>query len=410
VATQTRSSTSFPVRRTHAGPRSGAIPAHALHAPFIARRGAERPAGHFRVQQARSARLPVIDAEVFKAVVLRERKRADRPNRTFGLLLVSAADSGSCIERGTWRAATEALAAAKRETDVLGWLEPEAVLGVVLTEVETFDPVVAEGIVTRVHGAIVKKLGSESASEMSIRLYVHPGQAGGDEGLLPIEPILQRLRSEPRRPVYEGVKRSLDIAGSLFLLAVLLPLLLVLAALVKLTSKGPVFFRQVRIGERAKPFRMLKFRTMRVDVDQTLHKDFVTSFIKSSGQGQKPAADTVFKMTNDPRITRIGHVLRKTSLDELPQLWNVVRGEMSLVGPRPPIPYEVEQYESWHRRRVLEAKPGITGLWQVKGRSRTTFDEMVRLDLRYAKSPSLLTDLKILLATPKAVIAGKGAC
>ena len=410
MATQTRSSTSFPVRRTHAGPRSGAVPVHALHAPFISRCGADRPTGPLRVQQARTARLPVIDAEVFKAVVLRERKRADRPNRTFGLLLVSAADSGSSIDRGTWRAATEALAAAKRETDVLGWLEPEAVLGVVLTEVETFDPVVAEGIVTRVHGEIVKKLGAETASEMSIRLYVHPGQAGGDEGLLPIEPILQRLRSEPRRPVYEAVKRTVDVAGSLFLLAVLLPLLLVLAVLVKLTSKGPIFFRQVRIGERAKPFRMLKFRTMRVDVDQTLHKEFVTSFIKSSGQGQKPAANAVFKMTNDPRITRIGNVLRKTSLDELPQLWNVVRGEMSLVGPRPPIPYEVEQYASWHRRRVLEAKPGITGLWQVKGRSRTTFDEMVRLDLRYAKSPSLLTDLKILLATPKAVIAGKGAC
>jgi lipopolysaccharide/colanic/teichoic acid biosynthesis glycosyltransferase len=409
VATQTRSSTSFPVRRTHA-PGSGGLPVHALRAPFIGRRGAsERSASPLRIQQARSARLPVIDSEVFKAVVLRERKRADRPNRTFGLLLVSAADSGSGIERGIWRAAIEALWGAKRETDVLGWLEPE-VLGVVLTEVETFDPIVAEGIVTRVHGEIVKKLGTETASQMSIRLYVHPGQAGGDEGLLPIEPILQRLRSEPRRPVYEAVKRAVDVAGSLFLLAVLLPLLLVLAALVKLTSKGPIFFRQVRVGERAKPFKMLKFRTMRVDVDHTLHKEFVTSFIKSGGQGQKSSPDAVFKMTNDPRITRIGGVLRKTSLDELPQLWNVVRGEMSLVGPRPPIPYEVEQYASWHRRRVLEAKPGITGLWQVAGRSRTTFDEMVRLDLRYAKSPSLLTDLKILLATPKAVIAGKGAC
>jgi lipopolysaccharide/colanic/teichoic acid biosynthesis glycosyltransferase len=407
VATQTRSSTSFPVRRTLA-PRSGVLPVHALRAPFIERRGADRSSSPLRIQQARSTRLPVIDSEVFKAVVLRERKRADRPNRTFGLLLVSSADSGSIIERGTWRAAIEALSGAKRETDVLGWLEPE-VLGVVLTEVETFDPIVAEGIVTRVHGEIVKKLGTEAASQMSIRLYVHPGQTGSDEGLMPIEPILQRLRSEPRRPVYDAVKRALDLAGSLFLLAVLLPLLLVLAALVKLTSKGPVFFRQVRIGERAKPFKMLKFRTMRVDVDQTLHKDFVTSFIKSGGQGQK-SPDAVFKMTNDPRITRIGHVLRKTSLDELPQLWNVVRGEMSLVGPRPPIPYEVEQYASWHRRRVLEAKPGITGLWQVAGRSRTTFDEMVRLDLRYAKSPSLLTDLKILLATPKAVIAGKGAC
>jgi lipopolysaccharide/colanic/teichoic acid biosynthesis glycosyltransferase len=348
---------------------------------------------------------------VFKAVVLRERKRADRPHRTFGLLLVSAGDGKDGVDREEWHAAVEALAASKRETDVLGWLEPGAVLGVVLTEVEAFDPQVAQSIIARVHAEMVKKLGVDSAAGLSIRLYVHPSSTGtNEEGLLPVEPILQKLRSPERRPIHDAVKRSVDLVGSLALLAVLLPLLLVLTALVKLTSKGPVFFRQVRIGERAKPFRMLKFRTMRVDVDQTLHKDFVTSFIKSSGQGQKPAADAVFKMTNDPRITRIGHVLRKTSLDELPQLWNVVRGEMSLVGPRPPIPYEVEQYASWHRRRVLEAKPGITGLWQVKGRSRTTFDEMVRLDLRYAKSPSLLTDLKILLATPKAVIAGKGAC
>jgi lipopolysaccharide/colanic/teichoic acid biosynthesis glycosyltransferase len=115
-------------------------------------------------------------------------------------------------------------------------------------------------------------------------------------------------------------------------------------------------------------------------------------------------------MMNDPRVTPIGHFLRKTSLDELPQLWNVLRGDMSLVGPRPPVPYEVEQYKPWHCRRVVDAKPGITGLWQVTGRSRTTFDEMVRLDLRYARTQSLWTDIKILLATPAAVIAGKGAC
>jgi lipopolysaccharide/colanic/teichoic acid biosynthesis glycosyltransferase len=119
---------------------------------------------------------------------------------------------------------------------------------------------------------------------------------------------------------------------------------------------------------------------------------------------------TLFKIVDDPRVTAVGRMLRKTSFDELPQLWNVLRGDMSLVGPRPPLHYEVEQYEPWHRRRVLEVKPGITGLWQVSGRSRTTFDEMVRLDLRYAKTCSLWTDIKILLATPAAVISGKGAC
>jgi lipopolysaccharide/colanic/teichoic acid biosynthesis glycosyltransferase len=120
--------------------------------------------------------------------------------------------------------------------------------------------------------------------------------------------------------------------------------------------------------------------------------------------------ESFFKIKSDPRITPIGHFLRKTSLDELPQLWNVFRGEMSLVGPRPPLQYELDQYRSWHWRRVLEAKPGMTGLWQVEGRSRTTFDEMVRLDLRYVRTRSLWTDLRILLATPRAVVTGKGAC
>ncbi len=194
------------------------------------------------------------------------------------------------------------------------------------------------------------------------------------------------------------------------LLAAFSPLFLLIAAMVKLKSAGPVFFRQVRLGEMAKPFTILKFRTMYVDVDHALHHQFVTQFIKSSGQAAEPGNSDLFKLTNDPRITPVGRLLRKTSLDELPQLWNVLRGDMSLVGPRPPLPYEFEQYEPWHRRRVLEAKPGITGLWQVAGRSRTTFDEMVRLDLRYAKTCSLWTDIKILMATPAAVISGKGAC
>jgi lipopolysaccharide/colanic/teichoic acid biosynthesis glycosyltransferase len=155
---------------------------------------------------------------------------------------------------------------------------------------------------------------------------------------------------------------------------------------------------------------MQKFRTMKVDADAALHREYVTSFINAKAQSQQSAGQPLFKIANDPRVTRVGRVLRKTSLDELPQLWNVLRGEMSLVGPRPALPYELEQYKPWHCRRVLEAKPGITGLWQVVGRSRTTFDEMVRLDLRYAKTCSLWNDLKILAATPAAVFSGKGAC
>jgi exopolysaccharide biosynthesis polyprenyl glycosylphosphotransferase len=203
------------------------------------------------------------------------------------------------------------------------------------------------------------------------------------------------------------LKRVIDVAGSLFLLCLLAPLMMLVALAIKLNSKGPVIFRQARVGQYGKPFSFWKFRSMYVDNDAAIHKDYVTNFI-SHGQ---PAGETepVYKITNDPRITPVGGFIRKTSLDEIPQLWNVLRGEMSLVGPRPPLPYEFDCYVLWHRRRILEAKPGITGLWQVTGRSRTTFNEMVRLDLRYVKQWSIWLDIKILLRTPKAILGGEGA-
>ena len=159
-----------------------------------------------------------------------------------------------------------------------------------------------------------------------------------------------------------------------------------------------------------KPFTMCKFRTMYADADHGVHHSYVSWFITSSERRSEQNGKGFFKLTNDTRITPIGHLLRRTSLDELPQLWNVLIGEMSLVGPRPPLWYELERYKPWHRHRVLAAKPGITGLWQVVGRSRTTFDEMVRLDLRYARTMSLWGDIKIIVATPAAMITGKGAC
>jgi exopolysaccharide biosynthesis polyprenyl glycosylphosphotransferase len=226
-----------------------------------------------------------------------------------------------------------------------------------------------------------------------------------------VEPLPAALVGNgDRATVHEVLKRGVDLVGSLALLTVLSPLLLLIALLVKRRSPGPVFFRQERVGQQGRPFTILKFRTMRVDADDSIHRQFVTEFIKAGNRVEEPGKSGLFKITNDPRITPIGRVLRKTSLDELPQLWNVVKGEMSLVGPRPLLSYEVEQYKPWHHRRTFAAKPGITGLWQVAGRSRTTFDEMVRLDIRYARNRSLWTDIKILLATPQVVIAGKGAC
>ncbi|MBZ5723503.1 MAG: sugar transferase [Acidobacteriia bacterium] len=206
----------------------------------------------------------------------------------------------------------------------------------------------------------------------------------------------------------------MDIAGSLLALLIFSPVLFLVAALIKLTSHGPVLFQQERLGHRGKPFRFLKFRSMHLQTDETIHKDYVKLFIsgktdavKSQNNGNN--GNNVYKLTHDPRVTPIGRFLRKTSLDELPQLINVLKGEMSLVGPRPPIRYEVACYEIWHRDRLLVVPPGITGLWQVEGRSKVTFDEMVRLDLKYATSWSLWLDIKILMRTPRAVLMGAGA-
>ena len=215
--------------------------------------------------------------------------------------------------------------------------------------------------------------------------------------------------SKKRLPIV--VKRGIDVLGSALLLLALSPILAAIALAIKLTSKGPVIFEQERLGQFGAKFKCLKFRTMYTNNDPKIHREYVQNFIAgqtkaAESNGNEPA---VYKLTNDPRVTAIGRFLRKTSLDEFPQFWNVLRGEMSLVGPRPPVSYEFEMYDHWHRRRVLELKPGVTGLWQVNGRSRTCFDDMVRLDLRYSQTWSLWLDLKILLATPFAVVAGNGA-
>ena len=184
------------------------------------------------------------------------------------------------------------------------------------------------------------------------------------------------------------------------------PVLLLVAAAIKLESHGPIFFVQTRIGRGNRMFRMLKFRTMRADADPALHRQYVESFIQA-GARRPEGTETICKIVNDPRITSIGHFLRRSSLDEVPQLLNVLLGDMSVVGPRPPIPYEVEAYELWHRKR-LDMKPGVTGLWQVSGRNRLPFEEMVRLDLFYIENWSVLFDLKIIFRTMVVVFRGDG--
>jgi lipopolysaccharide/colanic/teichoic acid biosynthesis glycosyltransferase len=203
----------------------------------------------------------------------------------------------------------------------------------------------------------------------------------------------------------------MDVTGSALALLFLAPVFLIISAAVKLSSPGPVFFRQKRVGRFGKTFILLKFRSMYVNNDAAVHENYVKQLISGKAERQpgECGKDGVFKLTRDSRITRVGSFLRRTSLDELPQFVNVLRGEMSLVGPRPPLAYEVQAYDVWHRRRILESMPGITGLWQVNGRSRVKFDDMVRLDLRYARTWSPWLDVKILLQTPKAMFSKEGA-
>ncbi len=207
------------------------------------------------------------------------------------------------------------------------------------------------------------------------------------------------------------VKRAVDIIGSLICLLLFAPIMMVIALAIELTSKGPAIFRQTRLGYQGKKFNFLKFRTMKINNDDSLHRQYLEKLIQGKhqeinmGNEERP----YYKIKNDPRITPVGKLLRKSSLDELPQLFNVLMGQMSMVGPRPPIPYEVDKYQTWHKKRILNVKPGITGLWQVSGRSNTTFDEMVRLDLYYAQNWSLWLDCKIILKTFQAILSTKGA-
>ncbi len=224
------------------------------------------------------------------------------------------------------------------------------------------------------------------------------------------------------RAIYYFTKRVLDIFLASLALIVAFPFLIIVAILIKLDSKGPVFFVQDRVTVKRRilnhksywekvTFRCYKLRTMVCNADPALHKSYIKALINNDCdeivalQGEDSETR---KLTHDPRVTRIGKILRKTSMDEVPQFLNVLKGEMSLVGPRPAIPYEVEMYKPWHYRR-LEAKPGITGLVQVTARCSGDFDEIVSIDIQYVKKQSFLLDMKILLKTPIAVISGKGA-
>ena len=361
------------------------------------------------------AMIGMISEEQFRRMLCRERKRSERSRKHLLLMLIDSKGiknwKGAAVLMGKLAGV---LNQTIRETDLAGWFETGSVLGVIFTELGGTDVSAAVKIIeSKVTAGLQKAFRPAQLSNFQLSFYAFPDGWEGNGHGRPVDAALypDLFEVEKRKKLSLLIKRVMDFVGSAAALIFLSPVFLVLAILIKLTSKGPIFFRQERVGQYGVPFVFLKFRSMDFSTDATIHRDYVRNFIagKDGNSKAKRHDKVIYKITNDPRITWVGKIMRRTSLDEIPQFWHVLMGEMSLVGPRPPIPYEIESYDIWHRRRVLEAKPGITGLWQVHGRSKTTFDEMVRLDLRYSRTWSPLLDLKILLQTPRAVFSGDGA-
>jgi lipopolysaccharide/colanic/teichoic acid biosynthesis glycosyltransferase len=358
----------------------------------------------------------VLNEEAFSRMIAIERKRTERSGVPFLLMLLEAGKVHG-LEKNE-RALNNILSILPlsiRDTDIIGWYKDRAIVGVIFTGLVCTDKnSILSVILSKVGTTLRSRLTSDQFDQVSISFHFFPDAWDHDNRAHPSNPTLYPDLSSPGKDNRSllRVKQVIDILGSTILLILCAPLFLAIALAVKMSSKGPAFFRQQRVGQFGRSFTFLKFRSMYTDNDPGVHKEYTTQLIagKITHDSSNGNSKAIYKLTNDKRITKIGKLLRRTSLDELPQLFNVLKGDMSLVGPRPPMPYELAAYRTWHRRRVLEVKPGITGLWQVIGRSRVDFDEMVRLDLRYATSWTLSLDLKILASTPRAVIGGNGAC
>ena len=348
--------------------------------------------------------------ERFHALVHRERARADRTQRPFALVSFRIS-SRYASRRNLLRMAKTALLRS-RVTDDVGWFERHIVASLLPETTTQGAWVYAQGVAD----AVYAKLGFFP----EVKVYSYPSNwvdrrdpeeyetavvrrprmhQDFPEGPVAAEPAgsaisMERLFLRPMSPA----KRAMDLVGGWAILLMISPILLVAALAVKLSSPGPVIFRQKRAGIGGRPFIMYKFRSMYIDAEQR------KAALMHLSQQDGPA----FKMENDPRITFVGRWLRKTSIDELPQLWNVIKGDMSLVGPRPPTFDEVEKYETWFNRR-LEITPGLTCIWQVYGRSRVAFHDWMRMDVRYAGRASLWQDVKLMANTIPAVVFGRGA-
>jgi len=350
----------------------------------------------------------IADELLFNRLLSMERKRSERTGAPFLLVLINFERLSRTRVNRSIEHVGIALAASIRDTDVTGWHRNRSTLGVIFTSLTGTSRAATR---TAVSGKIQKLLGEHLQAaeihnvEISFHFFPESDEPGGE--CIESGKILYAEHQDEdfSNKAFSAAKRSIDIAGSMCAILLLSPVFVLIAVLIKMTSDGPIFYRQRRLGKSGAEFTFLKFRSMYVANDSKIHKEFTQNLIR----GNTGNPEGVYKIQKDPRITSFGRILRASSLDELPQFINVLSGKMSLVGPRPPIPYEFECYQLWHRRRILEAKPGITGLWQIHGRSRTTFDDMVRMDLQYIRERSIWIDLKILIKTPFAIIGGHGA-
>jgi lipopolysaccharide/colanic/teichoic acid biosynthesis glycosyltransferase len=359
-----------------------------------------------RPRSERIGRLSLVPADDFLTQLQREKRRADRYKVALSMVLYRIDDTATTDPDQAGRL-LETLHNTKRETDLLGHVDSNTI-AVLCTDTDAngtacfmrkveqrYGPHPVAAVSATYPDALFEQLSLGKRTESSVDPLLNAELAG--------HPQVYRL------------KRALDVVGAIVGIALLWPVMIVVGLAVALTSRGPIIFQQTRLGKGGVPFTFYKFRSMATQADDSIHRDFVAKLIQGSAEaggeatGKDGQATGQFKLKADPRVTPLGRFIRKTSLDELPQFFNVLKGDMSLVGPRPPVPYEAKQYQPWHLRRVMTAKPGITGIWQVEGRSQVTFSEMVRMDLRYIRECSLLLDLKILFKTLWVIFPGKGA-
>lgn len=337
-----------------------------------------------------------LSAELFLSQLQRERRRSERTKDPLSLA-VFRYDSGNINELAAADRLAQHLHRIKRDIDVVGYIDV-GTIGVILLDTN------AEGaqrfllrLSTRLNG--LRFLGTTFTFPDNIfdRLL------SGVDACSPAQSIFFDRTNGCLQAI---AKRLIDIVIASTVLVLCAPLMLATAIAVAMTSPGPAIFRQTRLGKDGTPLVMNKFRSMYQDADERIHRDHVAKLIGDAPDGEDEANDkkTWQKLDNDPRITPIGRIIRNLKIDELPQLFNVLKGDLSLVGPRPPIPYEVAFYQAWHLGRILAVKPGITGFWQIESGGNVTFDDMVRMDLQYVANASILLDLKILYRTAAVVV------